>query len=99
MKTTVNEYDFVKAFEDYNRSDNFTIEGRKALYDYFTQLEEDTREEINLDVIAICCGYTQWENIEEFSNNHNGEFKSLDDIREHTQVIEVNDNSFITENY
>lgn len=59
MKQTVTQSDFVQAFDDCHRSNNFTIAGRGALFDYLTELEEDTGEEFELDPIAICCDYAE----------------------------------------
>jgi hypothetical protein len=59
MKTTVSRYDFERAFVDADRKENFSYEGLKALFDYFEDYEESTGEEIELDVIAICCEYSE----------------------------------------
>jgi len=58
MKQTINEYQFRDAFMAI-RPDNFSYEGLTALYGYLEQYEEDTGEEIELDVIAICCDFTE----------------------------------------
>jgi hypothetical protein len=64
MKTTIGWGDFTKAF-DSMRPDNFTYDGLSALYDYLVQYEDETGEEIELDVIAICCDFSEdrWETI------------------------------------
>jgi len=58
MKTTISFYDFRREFEQC-RPDNFSYEGLAALFSYFEEVEESTGEEIELDVIAICCDYTE----------------------------------------
>jgi len=58
MKQTVHFNDFNNAFME-TRPDNFSRDGLWALYDYLTELEADTGEELELDVIAICCDYTE----------------------------------------
>jgi hypothetical protein len=65
MKTTINRYQFERAFADADRKDNFTYEGLGLLFDHFEELEESTGQEIELDVIAICCDYDEnhWEDI------------------------------------
>lgn len=57
MKTTVHFDDFRHAFNSI-RPDNFSREALEQLFDYFEAYERDTGEEIELDVIAICCDYT-----------------------------------------
>jgi hypothetical protein len=54
MKTTVSRYDFERAFVDADRKENFSYEALGLLFDYFESYEEETGQEIELDVIAIC---------------------------------------------
>lgn len=64
MKTTVYFYDFKHAFESI-RPDNFSREGLEVLWDYLEEYEDSTGEELELDVIALCCDFSEdtWENI------------------------------------
>lgn len=59
MKTTVNFSAFVDAFRSMNRMDNFSHEGLEVLFNYLEQYEQDSGEEIELDVIALCCDYAE----------------------------------------
>ena len=65
MKTTVDFYDFREAFRNYDRESSYTREGLMMLFEYFEELEGDLGEEIELDVIAICCDYDEnhWEDV------------------------------------
>ena len=65
MKTTVNEYEFNRWFKEH-RPNNFSWEGRQALYEMLTCYEQDTGEEIEFDPIAFCCEYSEYENMEEY---------------------------------
>ena len=97
MKTIINFSQFVDGFE--NRQENFTYEGKQALYDYLEQYEEDTGEEIEFDPIALCCEYTQYENMKELQENYT-EIKNMEDLQNNTQVIEIEGSeSFIIQNY
>jgi hypothetical protein len=58
MKTTVSLYDFRREFEQC-RPNNFTYEGLKVLFDYFEEYENDAGEEVELDVIAMCCEFSE----------------------------------------
>jgi hypothetical protein len=69
MKQTINFYDFERAFADMDRKENFSYEGLKLLFDYLEDYEESTGEEIELDVIAICCDYTE-DDIETIINEY-----------------------------
>lgn len=77
MKTTVSRYDFERAFVDADRKENFSYEGLKALFDYFEDYEEQTAEEIELDVIAICCEYFE-DTAEEIARNYSIDLSDLD---------------------
>lgn len=59
MKQTINEYQFRDAFMRI-RPDNFSYAGLTAMFEYFEQYEEDTGEEMELDVIAICCDFGEY---------------------------------------
>lgn len=59
MKITVTEGMFKNQFKVYGCEDNFSSVGLSALFDYFEECEQDVREELELDVIAICCDFTE----------------------------------------
>lgn len=87
MRKNVTEYEFVKAFDDMNRGLNFSRLGRFALYRYLREYEEDTGVEIELDVIALCCDFTEYESLEDFRNSYGTEYETLEDVMDMTQVI------------
>jgi hypothetical protein len=62
MKTTVSVYDFREAFHQaFHQAgrENFTYDALGLLFNHFEELEEDMGSEIELDVVAICCDYTE----------------------------------------
>ena len=61
---------FCDRFKDMDRDDNFSYDGKKALFDYLEELEEDTAQEMELDVIALCCEYTEYKDLKEFLNDY-----------------------------
>lgn len=69
MKTTVSRYDFERAFADADRKENFSYEGLNLLFDYLESYEEDTGQELELDVVAICCDYNE-ESCEGIAKNY-----------------------------
>jgi hypothetical protein len=62
------------------RENNFTYEGLGALYDYLTDIEEAIGEEIELDVIALCCEFTEYENWDEFKKDYPSIADDAEDI-------------------
>ena len=101
MKQELTFCGFCDAFRDMNRDENFSYEGKEALYEYLEDLYEDIGEgEYTLDVIALCCEYTEYKNLKEFNDEHSIEATSLDDISEHTQVIEIpNTDGFVIQQF
>jgi len=58
-KVTITQTDFTTMFHRMGRGDNFTHSALCALFDYYENLEEDTGAEIDVDVIAICCEWSE----------------------------------------
>ena len=79
------------------RENNFSWEGLAALFEYLEGIEEGTGEEIELDVIALCCDYTEYQSIEEFRRDYGDEYETIEDIEQQTTVIPVNDDAFIVQ--
>ena len=95
MKEYVNEHTFRDRFmRSDNYKNNFSYEGLHALFEYFEELElEMDGIEIEFDMVAICCEYTEYDNIKDFNADYSNDDKvyTMDDIREETVVIEIPD--------
>jgi hypothetical protein len=78
MKTTVSKYDFERAFVDYGRKDQFSYEALGLLFAYLEEYEESTGEEIELDVIALCCEYYE-DTLESIAANYRIDLEGMDD--------------------
>jgi hypothetical protein len=101
MKTTVSLFDFQDAFlKSETYKNNFTIDGLNALFDYFEEYENSTGEDIDFDMVAICCEYSEYASAIEAVAYYNGaveENKDFDDedkekaalawLEDQTQVI------------
>ena len=98
MKQSVNEYDFLKAFKEC-RPNNFSRAGLFALYDYLEELYADTGEEIELDVIALCCEYAEYDSLAEFREDYGEDYNTMQDIEYHTTVIMIDNESFIIQQF
>ena len=99
MKQTVYLEDFRRAFES-TRPKQFSYEGLNALYENLIQYEDGTDEELDLDVIAICCDYTEFKSLKDFQDNYNDVYQSIEDIEDATDVIQIPDSeAFIIRNF
>lgn len=59
MKQSVDNYEFTRAFESI-RPENFSRPALLELFDYLEDLERDIGEEMELDVIALCCDWAEY---------------------------------------
>lgn len=50
---------FCDAFREADRTENFSYQGKKALFDYLEEYSDSTGEPVELDVIALCVEYNE----------------------------------------
>jgi hypothetical protein len=74
------------------RADQFSYQGLCALFDY---LDDIGSPEIELDVIALCCEFAEFDSLDSFRDQYGEQYKSLDDIAEETTVIDIDGERFI----
>ena len=69
---TVNEHQFIDAFKTWDTyKHNFSYEGLKALYEELEEVAECMdNKTVELDVVAICCDYTEFENFKDFQEQY-----------------------------
>ena len=99
MIKTINEYDFIDAFKKMGRTDNFSTSGLIALYEYLEMLGDDLGQEIELDVIALCCEYAEYDNLEDFQADYSEDYQTIGDIENATTVIMIDNDSFIIQQF
>jgi len=100
MKQTINFSHFIGAFRDHNRLDNFSYDGLEALFAYLEDLADDCGTDFELDVIALCCEFSEYDSalacILEAGYSHqvnteddedDQETDALDYLQDHTSVI------------
>ena len=61
MKQQVNFSQFIDAFRDYGRHDQFTYQAKRALFDWIEEMDDDCGTESELDVVALCCEFSEIE--------------------------------------
>ena len=105
MKKTISFYEFQRDFQDV-RPDNFSYDGLRALFDYLEDYAEDCGTEIELDVIAICCEFSEYVTAMEAAKNYDfapdededNEAAALEFLEYHTSVIAF-DSGVIIQDY
>lgn len=106
MKITVNLYQFRDAFQRMDRN-NFSYEGLEILFDYLEEYEDSTGEELELDVVGLCCDYSE-DSPEDIAENYDIDLSDvdpddedslteivLDYLNDHTIVVGQTDKSII----
>ena len=87
MIKEINFNDFTDGFPvSYQK--NFSYEGKRALFDYLEDYEESTGEKIEFDPIALCCEYTEYENLKELKENYD-HIETREELEDTTQVIPI----------
>lgn len=96
MYQTINVYTFRDAFKAMGRGDQFTYDALGMLFDYFGDVDPDHE----LDVIAICCAFSE-DSPRYIADQYDIDVDGLDDddvldavleyLGEKTQVIGVTD--------
>ena len=78
MKNTLNTHDITNALLN-DKYAAWSYNGAKALAEYLEQYEEDCGIELELDVVAIRCTYTECEDLLEWARSYflNSQFKEL----------------------
>ena len=98
MKVTINETQFIDKFIQL-RPNNFSYDGLIALFEWLEQYEEDTETEMELDVIGICCDFSEYDNLKEFQEDYGKDYESIEEIENETLVIPIDDESFIIQQF
>ena len=80
MYQSISFHRFQDAFIHMGRGANFSYEGLRALFEHLEQLEADMGEEIELDVIALCCEYSEIKEDEEAYKEYVGDDAERDDL-------------------
>ena len=62
MHINVTSAMFADAFRRMGRENQFSREALEALFEYIENYEEDTGIRVELDVLGLCCEFTEYEN-------------------------------------
>ena len=98
MKIEINKYQFSDMFKEMNRESNFSLEARDALFNYFEDLEADLGESVNIDIIAICCDFSEFDSLEDLQNSY-PDIESFEQLLDNTQAWELDNGKILIQNY
>jgi len=98
MKQTITLSQFRDGFR--HRQENFSHDGQEALYNFLEEVEEETGSEIEFDPIALCCEFTEYEDLEEAVQVYDSTIiNSLQDLRDNALVIEFGNGKLIIQDF
>lgn len=97
-------WDWVKHSGSY--SNNFTLEGAKALQEYLEQYSDDIGENIEFDPVAWCCEFSEYESIDEYNREHDTNYDLGDsddpersDLTDETTVIATDSDAIVVQGF
>ena len=70
MHITIDSYMFVDAFRRMGRENKFSHPALFALFDYLEDYEQETGEDLELDIIALCCDFTEYSTAVEAASDY-----------------------------
>ena len=97
MKQTIDNHTFHRAFEDCGRGSQFSENALNAIFEFYQDWEDSTGEEVELDVVAICCDWTEYGDVIEAYNELIGDCvdvsgdEALEALQDRTTVLELTD--------
>ena len=91
MKQRINSFDFVNAFKKSDTYKNsFSNLGLYYLYKHLIREEEETGEELELDIVAIACDFTEYEDINEAVNEYQIGYQELQHSTDIINIYDIN---------
>lgn len=82
----INVYQFRQMFANANRQENFSYKGLGYLFDHLESLNDDIGEPIELDVVALCCDYTELR-YDDVISNYRLDVSECEDTEDQLEVI------------
>lgn len=87
MYINVDFVKFVEEFRKFGRDSQFSKTGLELLYNELTQIEEETGHRIELDVIALCCDWSETTTESCFEDTG----YTVGELEEYTTVLQKDD--------
>jgi uncharacterized alpha/beta hydrolase family protein len=97
MYKEINFSEFVDEFIKAGRENQFTYAGKVALYEYLIDTEESSETPVILDIIGLCCDFTEYATEEEAKEDYY--LDEDEDLSDYTVVIPVDDSRIIIQNF
>lgn len=98
IKTTLSVYDFQNEWSKWEeRKNTFSYFGKIALFEYLEQLSEEMGEDIELDIISLCCEYHEytsaWDAMKEYQPEDMPTVDIVDENDNGKDLLEIGEES------
>lgn len=102
---TLNVYQFRDAFMQSSRKDQFSYEALTAIFEYLEEYSDSTGEPVELDIVGICCEWSEmtWQEVAQCydvdlsqctdDDERIGEVEDF--LFQNTQYVEVSEGNFV----
>lgn len=86
LKKTIGLNDFIREFEECGRGNQFSMEALENLFEFYDNDDFETE----LDVIAICCDWVEYETLEDYAEDYMNEndFEGCENEEERKEIIQ-----------
>tara|TARA_R100001082_G_C4352332_1_gene155150 strand:+ start:1158 stop:1508 length:351 start_codon:yes stop_codon:yes gene_type:complete len=103
----LNQTQFIGKFTSRSEmiAEQFSVRALECLYLYLEEMTDSTGEDIELDVVAICVEWAEYDSLEECLADYSKTFTkdmygydektTIEKLREHTTVLEIEDSKGI----
>lgn len=106
---TLNKHSFIEAFKQSSRKDQFSYEALEAIFDYLEEYSDSTGEPVEMDIVGICCDWTE-EDWKQVAEDYKIDLEDCEDdearieaVRDYlefeTQCVELSEGSFVYVNF
>lgn len=102
---TLGQGDFVQLFKESSRKDQFSVEALEAIFNYLDTYSEETGENIEFDIVWICCDWAEmtWQEVamsydvdlSQCTDDDERIGEVEDFLCKNTQYCELSDGSFV----
>lgn len=83
-------------FKDMGRQEQFSQVGIVALFEHLYDLSEETGEDIQIDVIALCCDFSEFDDITDYNEQNGTDYASWDDAEANCiDVVQFDRHEFV----
>ena len=82
-----NASDLEAMFKEWDRENSFTRVGIETLFEHLEELSEGIGEDIKIDVIALCCDYSEYDDIDDYNEQNGTGYASWDEAEENDVYV------------